>query len=142
MGGLAYGTSVANKKAEYASEEAWLAACLAEAQSVNQQAAAYNSRLKASLASYKKTGLNLAGGSGKAGEKQQAQAIKQDLKQSGEMLALLDDQISSHGQVISSTGNNAQTKQLQKEVNDLKKQKQTLEQSNRELASLSNRLAI
>ena len=143
--GLAYGTSVANKKAAYASEEEWLSACLAEVQNANQQTAAYNSRLKASLASYKKeagsTGYSFDQ-SGKSDQNQTNQALKRDVKESGEMLALLDDRISSQERAIASTGSNAQTQKIQKEIDELKKQKQVLEQQNRELAALSNRIAM
>ena len=153
LSGFAYGTSVANKKADYASEEEWLSACLAETQNTNQQAAAYNSRLKTSLAGYQKgaaaggTGYSFAGSdqsgkSGKSDQKQVSQAVKRDLKESGEILAYLDQEISSQQQVVASAQSGAQTKQLQKEIAEMEKQKKILEQQNRELAAISNRLAI
>jgi gas vesicle protein len=132
MAGLAYGTSVANKKREYASEEEWLAACLAEAKTTNEQAAAYNNRLKNTLAGYNKS----------VSDKNLAQNIKKDLKESGQVLAHLDHTISSQEKAIASTASNAQTKQIQTQVNELKKQKQLLEQNNRELAAISNRIAM
>ena len=150
LSGFAYGSSVANKKAEYASEEEWLSACLAETQNTNKQAAAYNSRLKASLAGYQKgaasagTGYSFAesGQSGKSDQKQVSQAIKRDLKESQQILAYLDQEISSQQQVVASTQSSAQIKQLQKEISEMEKQKNILEQQTQELAAISNRLAI
>lgn len=50
-GGFAYGTHVANRKSEYASVEAWLDACIAQARQRNQEAIAYNSQLRDRVAS-------------------------------------------------------------------------------------------
>jgi len=44
-GGFAYGTHVANKKAQYKSTEAWLDACIAQAESKRKAAVAYNGKL-------------------------------------------------------------------------------------------------
>lgn len=49
-GGFAYGSHVANKKANYASTEAWLDACIAEAEKKRSAAVAYNKRLNSQLA--------------------------------------------------------------------------------------------
>jgi hypothetical protein len=40
--GYAYGTSVANKKAQYASQEAWLDACIAEAKTTTEKSRDYS----------------------------------------------------------------------------------------------------
>lgn len=136
--GWAYGTSVANKKADYASEEEWLAACLAEAQGVNQQTAAYNQRLKTSLAAYKKQGYGFSGD----GQNEKSQAIKKELKESGEYLALLNQEITAQESAAASAADKAQAKNLQKQVDEMKKQKQLLEQNNQELAAISNRIAM
>ena len=70
--GYAYGTSVANRKAAYATEEAWLADLLKEAREVNQRAAADNRRLQATLASYPR---------GTPVNNQQRQAIQKELEE-------------------------------------------------------------
>jgi len=49
-GGFAYGSHVANKKAQYKSTEEWLDACIAEAESKRKAAVAYNQRLSNRLA--------------------------------------------------------------------------------------------
>jgi uncharacterized protein YcfJ len=53
-GGFAYGSHVANKKANYASTEKWLDACIADAESKRKAAVAYNSRLSNQLARLQK----------------------------------------------------------------------------------------
>ena len=145
VAGLAYGTSVANKKEEYASEEAWLEACLNEAKSVNQQAAAANSRLRTNLASYQagasSTGYSFAGG--ESDQKQISQAVRRDLKEGQDLVAGLEYQISSQEQAVASASSSPQTKQqIQREIAAMRKQKQAQEQTNRELASISNRMPV
>lgn len=44
-GGFAYGTHIANKKAQYKSTEAWLDACIVQAESKRKEAVAYNNKL-------------------------------------------------------------------------------------------------
>ena len=46
LGGAVYGKHIADMKAQYASEEAWLRDCIAHAQIANQQAANYIAQLK------------------------------------------------------------------------------------------------
>ena len=136
LAGLAYGTSVADKKANYASQEEWLAACLTEAKAVNKKTAELNSQLTAKLAGYNK---QIAG---QSDQKQLSQAIKRDLKDGQQNLAALDHQITSQQKAIDSSGSNAQTKALQQQVDEMKKQKKLLEKNNKELAAISNRIAM
>jgi len=138
LAGLAYGTSVADKKANYASQEEWLAACLTEAKAVNKKTADLNSQLKTKLAGYNKQ----IGSAGQSDQKQLGQAIKRDLKDGQQNLAALDHQITSQQKAIDSSGSNAQTKALQQQVDEMKKQKRLLEKNNKELAAISNRIAM
>jgi len=141
--GLAYGTSVANRKAEYATEEEWLNECLKEAQKVNQGAVVLNDRLKTTLAAYSQgSGSYAFNTDGQSDNKQASQALKRDLKDGQEYYAFLDREITSHQEVISSTPGYAQTKNLRKQVDEMKKQKQLLEKNNRELAAINNRIAM
>lgn len=50
VAGFAYGTHVARKKAAYASREAWLDACIAQAHQVNSRAYAYSRSLESRIA--------------------------------------------------------------------------------------------
>ena len=49
-GGYAYGTHIANKKAQYKSTEAWLDECIVQAESKRKEAVAYNNKLDNRLA--------------------------------------------------------------------------------------------
>ncbi len=51
LAGFAYGSHIANKKSQYKSTEAWLDACIKDAEAKRRQAVAYNSRLNNQLAS-------------------------------------------------------------------------------------------
>jgi len=51
LAGFAYGTHIANKKAQYKSTEEWLDACIAQAKSKRNEAVAYNHQLNNKLAS-------------------------------------------------------------------------------------------
>lgn len=52
-GGFAYGTHIANKKAQYKSTEEWLDACISDAEQKRSAAVAYNSRLNKEYARLK-----------------------------------------------------------------------------------------
>ena len=51
LAGFAYGTHIANKKAQYKSTEEWLDACISQANSKRKEAVAYNHQLNNQLAS-------------------------------------------------------------------------------------------
>jgi len=53
LGGFAYGTHVANQKNKYKTTEAWLDACIADANRKHQDAVAYNRKLDQRIASLK-----------------------------------------------------------------------------------------
>ena len=53
LGGFMYGTHVANQKNQYKTTEAWLDACIADANRKHQDAVAYNRKLDQRIASLK-----------------------------------------------------------------------------------------
>jgi uncharacterized protein YcfJ len=53
-GGFAYGTHIANRKAQYKSTEEWLDACITQAESKRREAVAYNQKLNNRLAALQK----------------------------------------------------------------------------------------
>lgn len=131
IGGAIYGNHVANKKAQYATEEEWLAECLAQAKASNEDAVAYNKELTATLAEYKAKG-----------EAADAQKIAGELDETGKVLAALNQEITEQKKVVSATASNPQTQELQKQIDALEKQKKQMEKSNKELAAISSRVAI
>lgn len=60
VAGGAVGKHIADKKAEYASREEWLDACIAQARKSNDEARAYNARLKKDIAALNKQSTKLA----------------------------------------------------------------------------------
>ena len=118
------GNSVANKKAQYVSDEVWLQACLAEVQTANKDAAAFNHRLQ--------TTLNIMQWGG-----QPAQSAAKMLKESREVSASLDDIISSQEQALSSATHTATVRQIRKEIDELKKVKASVDENAQKLAHLN-----
>ncbi len=131
VAGWFYGGHVADKKEKYATEEAWLAACLAQAKKSNEEALAYNEQLKTALARY----------SAKA-EKSDARAIRDVLKMNEKVMASLDEEVASQKKAVSSSTPGAQSQELQAQIIALEKQKKELEANNKELAAIHSRVAI
>ena len=131
IGGAIYGNHVANKKEQYATEEEWLAECLAQARASNEDAEAYNKQLREALAAYRE-----------AGGARNQQEIADGLKKTQEVMAALDQEIVEQRKAIRSTAPSPQTQELQKEIAALEKQKKQMAQSNKELAAISSRVAI
>lgn len=128
--GGAIGTHVANKKAEYATEEAWLDACIKEAQSANQAAAAYRDRLKATLAQSGRSPSYSFSDSGDTKSKSKDSLAKE----TGKQLAAIDNDLANRKKVLSETGKSPQSKQYQKETD-------SLEKIRNEIAGMSSRIS-
>lgn len=75
IGGFAYGSHIANKKAQYKSTEAWLDACIVDAEKKRKAAVAYNQRLSNQLARLQKE-VNLARA---AGDKRKLASLKREI---------------------------------------------------------------
>ncbi len=131
ISGLIYGNHVADKKEKYATEEAWLADCLAQAKKSNEEAIAYNEQLKTALAAY----------SAKA-EKSDARAIKDVLDMNKKVMASLDEEVTSQRKAVSLSNPGSQSQELQTQIAALEKQKAELEKNNKELAAIHSRVAI
>lgn len=74
-GGFAYGTHIANKKAQYKSTEEWLDACISEAEKKRSAAVAYNSRLNNEYARLQKE----VSAARMAGDKKRLSTLKQQI---------------------------------------------------------------
>ena len=114
--------SVAKKKAQYASYEEWLQACLTEVQTANKDATALNGRLHI---------MHIQWGG------QPAQSAAKMLKESREVSASLDDIISSQEQALSSAAHTATVRQIRKEIDELKKLKASVDGNAQKLVSLT-----
>lgn len=133
LAGLAFGNHVANKKASYANEEAWLNACIAQAQSVNASARAYNTRLATRIAELKRQVA-----SGNAQQKQQAKkAIVQLQREANSELKKVDNEIRSQNSALGNT-TSPRGASLRSEVTAMQGTRSSLSSNLDRLASLGN----
>ncbi len=133
LGGLAVGNHVANKKARYASEEAWLNACIDQARQTNVSARSYNSQLSGRIAALRKQIV-----SGNAAQKRQAKtAIVQLQREAGAELQKMDKEIQAQQGALGQT-TNSRAASLRSEVSSLKTTRSALNQNIDRLASLGN----
>lgn len=145
--GGAYGTHVANRKADFASQEDYLNACIDEAYQRYVDAKSYNESLTAEVASLQDE-LNRLQATAEV-TKDDASAfasLKETLKirqtEAQQQLDALSDEIAVQRQVLAQEqkgGGGKQLSVLEEQIANLEKQKAQLEQSTMQLASLSNR---
>lgn len=137
LGGLAYGNHVANKKARYASEEAWLNACIAQAQQTNSSARSYNSQLSTRISALKQQ-IAAARASGSATQKRNAKnAIIQLQRESNAELKKVDSEIQAQQGVLGQT-KNSRASSLRGEVSSLQSTRSSMRSNIDRLASLGN----
>jgi predicted lipid-binding transport protein (Tim44 family) len=132
--GLAVGDHVARKKAKYASQEAWLDACIAHAEQVNRNAVSYNNSLRSKIAGLESR-LAAAKRSGDSGEIRRVKAAVVDLQQeTSKQIKVVDTEISEQGGVVRQTSSGS----LSSRVTDLRSTRSSLSSSQERLADLGN----
>lgn len=138
LAGLAVGDHVARKKAAYASQEAWLDACIARAEKINADARAYNRSLENKIASLRSR-LASAKASGNTRElKSIKQAIIVEQRAVSSQLKTVDNEIKEQGSVVNQTGSGA----LSGRVTDLRSTRSSLSSSQERLADLGNQIDV
>lgn len=99
--GFLYGSHVANRKARYASTEAWLDACIEQANQVNQQAHARHRQLNQQLAALERRANRAIA----ANDRSEMRAVRSELNQVRSQMQsevdTLDKQHGSFSQVLS-----------------------------------------
>ncbi len=148
--GYVYGDHVASKKKEYAQQEDWLDACLAEAKKVNQEAAQYNASLEKEVQTLEaETESMLTAYQSKKIEKEQLLTVKQkvdqQLKQAQDRLARVKFELESQQKVaeqVEGDQQKARLEQLDQEKQALIKQVEQMEAHTRSLASMSARMTV
>lgn len=134
LAGLAVGDHVARKKARYASQEAWLDACISRAEHVNAQAASYNRSLRNKIAALE-TRLSNAKRSGDSGEVRRVkQAVVVLQRETSQQVKTVDSEIKEQGSVVSQTGSST----LSSRVTELRSTRSSLNSSQERLADLGN----
>ena len=150
VAGNVYGNHVAARKAQFAKEEDYLNACLAQAQKVNVEAVASNTALREEIA-----GLNrrveemLAAIQSRTAERGQRTALLRDLRSqrqaANRMLAQVTEEIRVQRELLKNEANSGATPQLaaiQEQINQLEQQKAELTAQTNQLAALSNRMSV
>lgn len=150
VAGNVYGNHVAARKAEFAKEEDYLNACLAQAQKVNAEAVAGNTALRGEIA-----GLNrrvdemLAAIQNRTAERGQKTALMQDLRRqrqaANRMLAQVTEEIRVQRELLKNEANSGAAPQLaaiQEQIDQLERQKADLTAQTNQLAALSNRMSV
>lgn len=137
-GGYAYGSHVARKKNAYASKEAWLNACIAEARSANRKARAYNASLSNKIDRLRAE-VSRAKASGDKGLlRQKKSEIQQLQKENSKELKQLDGQINEQQKVLSQESSPT----LKQEVISLRNTRGTMSSNYDRLASLNREIDV
>jgi len=138
-----WGRRVARKKADYASTEQYLGACITDAHRLRVKAEQENAKLQAQLQRSKQ---KLA--SGRLSSKQrQAEAVKisNDRQTISSRVERLGLEVKAQRQILAETGDRSKTQTertvLRAEINKLETEKQKLQQYNSELQQIGNRFA-
>ncbi len=152
--GTAYGSHVASKKAEYASQEAWLDACIEDAQNKNTELVAYNTQLKEDVsaldtqisqlaADYKRqtiTAENFA-----ATQQAELKKIEERKKETDIYIASMEEEVTIQKEVIADARkekNDREADIIETEIVKMEQQLAELRQTSEQLASISTRVSI
>ena len=132
--GLAVGDHVARKKSRYASQEAWLDACISHAEQVNRSAISYNNSLRNKI-----SGLESRLAAAKrSGDKAEMRRVKQAVvvlqKETSQQVKVVDSEIQEQKTVVSQTGSSG----LSSRVTTLRSTRSSLSSSQERLADLGN----
>jgi hypothetical protein len=144
--GYSYGSYVANKKARYASTEAWLDACVAEVRQETKKSHDYNMIARAVIVRQKRRLAELKTATLPAvAEQTQTEVLRQRIDTSLTHLnnALRNWQLTveAHRRVVARTRASARTETLQAEVDKLESQRKELETSREEFTALKAQIS-
>lgn len=144
LGGLAYGTSVAKKKAQYAQQEDYLTFAIAEAEKRNSEAIAYNKSLATEVASLEKQVQSLP--SNPTERSKVLSTSKKQMASTSKQIKKLDGQVSDMKQAISlveaeGVKNQTSYSKLKSTASRLEKEKAVLEKYHKRIAAAEARAA-
>jgi uncharacterized protein YcfJ len=150
LAGSLVGDHIANNKAEYASQEEWLDACIAQAKQVNAESVRYNAQLKKEIADYDKQASKLladykAKKASRDAMLAEAGVLNKKSEEIKANIATLENELKNHRAVAKDArenGNTAHLTAINKEIATLEKQIQQMRDYNNRLASISVRVAV
>jgi predicted lipid-binding transport protein (Tim44 family) len=138
LAGLAVGDHVARKKARYASQEAWLDACIAQAERVNSNARAFNRSLSSKISNLESRYASAKASGNKAEMRNIKQAVVTLQQESREQGKLVDTEIKEQSSVVNQTGSSG----LSSRVTQLRSTRSSLSSNQDRLADLGNQIDV
>lgn len=145
--GYLYGDHVAGKKAEYASNEDWLNACIDSSEKAVANAKNYNSSLDEDLVSLETQIARLESDKLSVNEKATLQKntkelLAEDTKMTEKAIASLKTEIAAQTEVVEEEKSGAQVRELNTQIAALNKELDALESNQAELAALSVKMSV
>lgn len=149
IGGLVYANHVANLKAQYASEEDYLDACIAAAENVNRETQQYNASLEREIKDQEQEVDRLVKAYNnrqvtKAALKKKQQSLQTDLDEAQKRLQRAKDEIVIQREVLrrEQGKSQAQLAKLDGKIKQLEQSVAELEQTTNHLAAIQQRMSI
>lgn len=148
LSGYFYGKHVADKKAEYASREEWLDACIDRSRQVTADTKKYNEQLKKDIAALDKETKTLTAKNANTDKKtlkeesKKIAALQSDTQKN---ISNLESEIEKQKTVLADAkknGDNQEAKILDAEIKKLNAQIKEMKEYNNRLASISARVAV
>jgi predicted lipid-binding transport protein (Tim44 family) len=138
LAGLAVGDHVARKKARYASQEAWLDACIAQAERVNSNARAFNRSLSSKISNLESRYASAKASGNKSEMRNIKQAVVVLQQESREQGKVVDTEIKEQSSVVNQTGSSG----LGSRVTQLRSTRSSLSSNQDRLADLGNQIDV
>ncbi|MDL2314164.1 hypothetical protein LJC36_04190, partial [Desulfovibrio sp. OttesenSCG-928-C14] len=148
--GYFVGDHIAKKKADYATEEEWLDACIAQARQLNTEAAQYNAQLKKDIAELDKESAKLAADykankASRSALQAEAESIEKRRKEVAANIDILENEVNNQKAVAQDArdnNKNAEAKAVEAEIAAMEKKIVEMRDYNNKLASISVRVAV
>lgn len=142
LGGLAVGDHVARKKAAYKNQEAWLNACIAQAEKTNSHARSYNASLSNKISNLEQK-INAAKSKGDKGELQELKRAVLTLQnQTRQEIKTVNTEISEQNRALGQAGSSGSSMTLRTQVNELRSTQSSLNKNETRIADLLNRMDV
>ncbi len=146
VGGLAYGSYVADEKSKYANTEDWLDAEINKAKKENKSIRSYNKKLSREIAESKRMAkLYKRNVISKQKMLTQKKLVEQHRREAQKKLASIEQTLKNQKSVLAAskkTNNSTQTNRLAQEIKTMEKEKNTLNAHTRTYADMSVMLAV
>lgn len=142
LGGLAVGDHVARKKQAYKNQEAWLNACIAQAEKTNSHARSYNASLSNKIANLEQK-INGAKAKGDTNElKQLKRAVLTLQNETKQEVKVVNNEISEQNGALKQAGNAGNSMTLRTQVNELRSTQSSLNHNETKIADLLRRVDV